>query len=74
MSENINDCVLLNHTECQYSGHLKHEQKLFQMDSQIAFFCGDSEICRTMGSDIALKIAKENIKKHYITIGMLIIS
>ena len=42
-----------------------------RMDSQIAFFCGDSIECRTMGSDKALEIAKQNIEKHYITIGVL---
>ena len=88
MSDNINDCVLLNHTECQYSGLLKHEHKLFRwiiilfimyetkpcvfrMDSQVAFFCGDSEECRTLGSEAALKTAKENIEKHYIMVGVL---
>ena len=41
------------------------------MDSQVAFFCGDSEECRTLGSEAALKTAKENIEKHYIMVGVL---
>ena len=88
-SKNINDCVLMNHTECQYSGHLEREHKLFRyitrchikrskmlnqcfrMDSQIAFFCGDSEECLTLGSDKALALAKQNIETHYVTVGVL---
>ena len=34
----------------------------FRMDSIIPFFCGDSELCRTLGSEEALTIAKINIK------------
>merc|ERR1719341_1191358 len=60
-SNNINDCVLLNHTECLYSGHLQHEHKLFRIDSQIAFFCGDSEACLSLGSE----------ETHYVTVGVL---
>ena len=41
------------------------------MDSQIAFFCGDSEECLTMGSDKALALAKQNIETHYVTVGVL---
>ena len=41
------------------------------MDSQIAFFCGNSRECRTLGSDKALEIAKQNIEKHYVTVGVL---
>ena len=41
------------------------------MDSQVAFFCGSSPDCLTLGSDKALKIAIENIEKHYITVGVL---
>ena len=41
------------------------------MDSQIAFFCGDSLLCRTMGSNKALRVAKHNIEKHYVTVGVL---
>ena len=43
----------------------------FRMDSQVAFFCGSSPDCLTLGSDKALKIAIENIEKHYITVGVL---
>ena len=41
------------------------------MDSQVAFFCGDSQDCLTLGSDKALKTALDNIEKHYITVGVL---
>ena len=34
----------------------------FRMDSIIPFFCGDSEVCRTLGSEEALRTAKINIK------------
>ena len=41
------------------------------MDSQVAFFCGDSEDCLTLGSDVALQKAMNNIEKHFITVGVL---
>ena len=41
------------------------------MDSQVAFFCGDSQDCLTLGSDRALQIALDNIEQHYITVGVL---
>ena len=41
------------------------------MDSQVAFFCGDSQDCLTLGSDKALQTALDNIEKHYITVGVL---
>ena len=41
------------------------------MDSQIAFFCGNSEACLTLGSDEALVLAKHNIEVHYVTVGVL---
>ena len=41
------------------------------MDSQIAFFCGNSEACLTLGSDEALAMAKHNIDAHYVTVGVL---
>ena len=41
------------------------------MDSQVAFFCGDSEDCLTLGSDVALQKAMDNIEKHFITVGVL---
>ena len=34
----------------------------FRMDSIIPFFCGDSEVCRTLGSEEALTTAKINIR------------
>ena len=34
----------------------------FRMDSIIPFFCGDTEDCRTLGSEKALRTAKTNIK------------
>ena len=34
----------------------------FRMDSIIPFFCGDSEVCRTLGSEEALSAAKINIR------------
>ena len=34
----------------------------FRMDSIIPFFCGDSEVCRTLGSEEALSAAKRNIR------------
>ena len=41
------------------------------MDSQIAFFCGNSEACLRLGSDEALAMAKQNIEAHYVTVGVL---
>ena len=41
------------------------------MDSQVAFFCGDSQDCLTLGSDVALHKAMDNIEKHFITVGIL---
>ena len=35
----------------------------FRMDSIIPFFCGDSEECRTLGSEAALRTAKNNIRE-----------
>ena len=34
----------------------------FRADSIIPFFCGDSELCRTLGSEEALSAAKINIR------------
>ena len=41
------------------------------MDSQVSFFCGDSQDCLTLGSDKALQTAIDNIEKHFITVGVL---
>ena len=41
------------------------------MDSQIAFFCGDSEACLSLGSEEALAQAQRNIQTHYVTVGVL---
>ena len=41
------------------------------MDSQIAFFCGDSEDCLSLGSEEALARAQHNIETHYVTVGVL---
>ena len=41
------------------------------MDSQIPFFCGDSEVCRTIGSRDALEQAKNNIVKNFVMVGIL---
>ena len=35
----------------------------FRMDSIIPFFCGDTEECRTLGSEEALRTAQMNIKE-----------
>ena len=43
----------------------------FRADSQIPYFCGDSEVCRTIGSREALEKAKENIKKNFMMVGVL---
>ena len=34
----------------------------FNADSVLPFFCGDSKVCRTLGSQEALNTAKINIK------------
>ena len=41
------------------------------MDSQIPYFCGDSEECRTLGSRKALETAKANIETTFLTVGVL---
>ena len=41
------------------------------MDSQIPFFCGDSDDCRTLGSETALATAIENIEKNFVMVGVL---
>ena len=41
------------------------------MDSQIPFFCGDSEVCRTIGSRDALEQAKSNIERSFVMVGAL---
>ena len=43
----------------------------FRVDSQIPYFCGDSEMCRTIGSREALEKAKENIKSNFLMVGVL---
>ena len=35
----------------------------FQMDSVVPFFCGESEDCRTLGSQTALRRAETNIRE-----------
>lgn len=41
------------------------------MDSQIPFFCGEDLECLFLGNREALRIAKENIQKHFIVVGTL---
>ena len=41
------------------------------MDSQITFFCGEDVECLFLGNPEALRIAKENIQKHFIVVGLL---
>ena len=43
----------------------------FNMDSQIPFFCGDSEECRTFGSAAAIDTAFGNIEKKFAVVGTL---
>jgi len=43
----------------------------FNMDSILPFFCGDSKDCRTLGSQAALNRAKFNVKKKFVTVGVL---
>ena len=43
----------------------------FRMDSQIPFFCGENLECIFLGNREALEIAKENIKKYFIFVGVL---
>ena len=58
-----------------YSGKTKKYKTYLplcvRMDSQIAFFCGNSELCLSLGSDEALATAKHNIEAHYVTVGVL---
>ena len=42
--------------------YFKRHFFIFRMDSQIPFFCGDSQLCRTVGSGAALKAAIRNIE------------
>ena len=70
-SENINQCVLDGHIECDYTGTLDRWHKQFQMDSQIPFLCGDSEICRTMGHPEAVEATIRNIDNNYLVVGVL---
>ena len=44
---------------------------LIRMDSQITFFCGEDVECLFLGNPEALRIAKENIQKHFIVVGLL---
>jgi len=41
------------------------------MDSQIPYFCGDTEECRTLGSRRALETAKANIESTFVVVGVL---
>eukprot|EP00092_Neocalanus_flemingeri_P061716 GFUD01074283.1.p1 GENE.GFUD01074283.1~~GFUD01074283.1.p1 ORF type:complete len:192 (+),score=62.62 GFUD01074283.1:1-576(+) len=71
MSQNINECVLNNHTECLYEGVLTRYEQLFRLDSQIPFFCGDSDLCLSLGHENAVEKAKENIEKSFLVVGTL---
>ena len=42
-----------------------------RMDSQIPYFCGDTEECRTLGSRQALETAKANIESTFVVVGVL---
>ena len=46
----------------------------FQMDSMVPFFCGDSEVCRTLGSQTALRRAKANIREKVSVLNNLILN
>ena len=48
-----------------------HWHHYLRIDSQIAFFCGDSEACLSLGSEEALAQAQRNIQTHYVTVGVL---
>ena len=41
------------------------------MDSQIPYFCGDSEECLILGSRKALEQAKRNIEANFVMVGIL---
>ena len=45
--------------------------KQFEMDSQIPFLCGDSEVCRTMGHPEAVNTTIRNIEANYLMVGVL---
>ena len=50
---------------------MKIKNSFFRMDSQIPFFCGDSQECRTIGSSVALKDAIRNIQMKVGHLGVL---
>ena len=41
------------------------------MDSQIPYFCGDSQECRTFGNPTALELAKKNIEDIFLMVGSI---
>ena len=70
-TNNVNTCILSNHTECTYKGKLPRVHSYFRMDSQIPFFCGDSHTCLTLGHPKAVETTIESIEKNFIVIGTL---
>ena len=55
-----------------YITNYYYQSVLFsRMDSQIPFFCGEDLECIFLGNREALEIAKENIKKYFIFVGVL---
>ena len=70
-TNNVNTCILSNHTKCKYKGLVHRIHSYFRMDSQIPFFCGDSQTCLTLGHPEAVEATITSIEKHFIVIGTL---
>ena len=63
-NKSINSCILNHDPECDFSAGVFREQ-------QLTYFCGNSPICREIGNKKALRMAKENVIKHYSAVGVL---
>ncbi|XP_071946134.1 uronyl 2-sulfotransferase-like [Antedon mediterranea] len=59
--QTINECVLGNKAEC-IGNNLQYI---------IPFFCGDSPECLTLNSRVPLEIAKQNVERDFIMVGLL---
>ena len=60
-NQTVNDCVLANSKECT-------ALKIWK-SGMVPYFCGDMPICEEP-SEEALKIAKKNIDRSYLVIGL----
>jgi len=68
---NMTRCITNKLPECVYQGTVPQYQRLYRADSQITWFCGTSEACRTLGHPDSVQLAIANIERDFLVVGVL---